>query len=418
MSGYLAARTAENLARWHASGESRRWVENCAGCWDHAAWEKLIGCLEGSEFWPLDSAALGRLLEEIRQERQNLQRWIESGQPRRWVAAQAGRWQHGDWLALLGQLRYSEFWPLDPAALGATLERLALEWRNLRRWQDSGDPHRWVEQHQASWDHHDWLALLDTLRRSGFWPLDPAAVGELLEQYKLGHVNVQRWRDSGQARDYVQAHPRPLTHAERLSLFDTLSRSEYWPVDAAALERVLGELQGEAQNLRRWEESGEALAWVEEKGGQWSAGQWQELVADLRQSTYWPLDIQALAERLQQVRQEWWNLDRWKVSGLARCWVEAHQGDWTADDWHALLDDLRAYHFWPVDASALAQVLNEVRADWWRLRPWLQSGQQLRHPESGHGRAELRQLLDALHRADFWPAERRPVREVESRQAA
>jgi hypothetical protein len=55
---------------------------------------------------------------------------------------------------------------------------------NLRRWQESGQPHLWVESHNGQWNHADWLALLDDLKRSEFWPMDPNTVGRLLEQMK------------------------------------------------------------------------------------------------------------------------------------------------------------------------------------------------------------------------------------------
>jgi hypothetical protein len=65
--------------------------------------------------------------------------------------------------------------PLDPKGVAA---------ENLRRWQESGQPRLWVEAHRGRWDHADWLALLKTLRGSAFWPLDPEAVGRLLEQMR------------------------------------------------------------------------------------------------------------------------------------------------------------------------------------------------------------------------------------------
>ena len=56
--------------------------------------------------------------------------------------------------------------------------------RNLRRWQESGTPERWVKGHQGHWSHADWLALLGTFQWSGTWPVDPAAVGQALEEIK------------------------------------------------------------------------------------------------------------------------------------------------------------------------------------------------------------------------------------------
>jgi hypothetical protein len=55
---------------------------------------------------------------------------------------------------------------------------------NLRRWRDSGQPRQWVKSHQGSWNHDDWLALLDELKRSAFWPMLPDAVGSVLEETK------------------------------------------------------------------------------------------------------------------------------------------------------------------------------------------------------------------------------------------
>src|SRR4051812_351447 len=53
---------------------------------------------------------------------------------------------------------------------------------NLRRWQASGDPRRWVEARQGRWVHADWMALLDTLRQSYYWPMHEAEIGRVLEE--------------------------------------------------------------------------------------------------------------------------------------------------------------------------------------------------------------------------------------------
>jgi hypothetical protein len=55
---------------------------------------------------------------------------------------------------------------------------------NLRRWRESGRPRAWVEAHKGRWDHDDWLALLEELKRSRYWPLQPDAVGMVLEDAK------------------------------------------------------------------------------------------------------------------------------------------------------------------------------------------------------------------------------------------
>ena len=55
---------------------------------------------------------------------------------------------------------------------------------NLRRWQESGRPRAWVEAHRGHWNHEQWLGLLAELQQSPFWPMQPDAVGQLLEQTK------------------------------------------------------------------------------------------------------------------------------------------------------------------------------------------------------------------------------------------
>jgi hypothetical protein len=61
---------------------------------------------------------------------------------------------------------------------------------NLRRWRESGQPRAWVEARQGQWDHDAWLALLDDLKGSSFWPLDPNAVGLVLEEAR--HERLRR----------------------------------------------------------------------------------------------------------------------------------------------------------------------------------------------------------------------------------
>jgi hypothetical protein len=66
--------------------------------------------------------------QELAPEDENLRRWRESGQARAWVEARQGQWGHEDWLALLEALKQSEFWPLDPDAVGLALEDAKREW--------------------------------------------------------------------------------------------------------------------------------------------------------------------------------------------------------------------------------------------------------------------------------------------------
>jgi tetratricopeptide (TPR) repeat protein len=55
---------------------------------------------------------------------------------------------------------------------------------NLSRWKNSGGPKQWVEKHGYSWAHQDWLNLLEELRRSPYWPMNPDKIGAALEEIK------------------------------------------------------------------------------------------------------------------------------------------------------------------------------------------------------------------------------------------
>ncbi len=63
----------------------------------------------------------------------NLLRWQQSGEPSRWVAERSGEWNHNDWLALLSQLRKSTFWPMDPDKIGAVVEAARQEFLTTRQ---------------------------------------------------------------------------------------------------------------------------------------------------------------------------------------------------------------------------------------------------------------------------------------------
>ncbi len=41
-----------------------------------------------------------------------------------------------------------------------------------------------MEARRGQWGHAEWLALLDELKRSPYWPLDPDSVGLVLEETK------------------------------------------------------------------------------------------------------------------------------------------------------------------------------------------------------------------------------------------
>jgi hypothetical protein len=59
-----------------------------------------------------------------------------------------------------------------------------IEESNESRWKKSGEAKQWVEEHHYSWNHQDWLLLLENLRNSPYWPMDPDKVGVVLEDIK------------------------------------------------------------------------------------------------------------------------------------------------------------------------------------------------------------------------------------------
>jgi hypothetical protein len=411
----VARRRRRNLRRWEQSGAARAWVEAHPDGWGHGDWLALLEDLSRSPYGQLDPDAVGGVLEEIREEWRNLRRWEQSGAARRWVEARQGRWGGADWVALWEALRHSEFWPLDRDAAEKVLRRRTAEWWNLRSWQQSGQPGLWVEARQGRWGHDDWLALLEVLRRSPYWPLDPDAVGGVLEQVKREYGNLRRWEQSGAARAWVEARQGRWDHGDWVALVETLRGSEFWPMDTAAVEVALKEIRVGGENLHRWEQSGAARAWVEARQGRWDHGDWVGLLATLRRSGFWPLDTEALAGLLRRLNLEWWNLHRWRASGLARRWVEARQGRWGHGDWLALLESLRASGFWPADPASLSRVLEEVKAEWSNLRRWQRSGRPGLWVGARQGRWTARDwqsLLDSLRQSEFWPLDPDAVREV------
>jgi hypothetical protein len=61
---------------------------------------------------------------------------------------------------------------------------------NLERWKASGEPERWVVSHNYSWNHDDWLSLLEALKKSDYWPMNPDDVGTVLEEQKRSLVSA------------------------------------------------------------------------------------------------------------------------------------------------------------------------------------------------------------------------------------
>lgn len=245
MSGSFDVRTAGSIQSWIASGQPYAWVEARGGQWNHDDWLTLLQALQTSPYGPLEPDAVGMVLEDLKRQRANLQRWWDSGEPRRWVEARQGAWGHTDWLALIETLQQSEYGPLQPQAVGRMLEEIKSQYWTLRRWEASGEAQQWVEAHQGVWDHADWLALVETLRGSEYATVDLYAVGELLERLKAQRANLRRWSDSGEPRRWVEARGGSWDHGDWLALVDGLEHSEYGPLQAEAVGTMLEGLKAE-----------------------------------------------------------------------------------------------------------------------------------------------------------------------------
>jgi hypothetical protein len=281
------ARLAENLRRWKDSGQPLLWIEWHRGQWDHDDWLALLDSLHESEFWPLDPGAVGLVLDGLKVRWHNLRRWLASGEPRRWVEERQGKWDHADWHSLLENLRQSEFWPLDPDAVGLALARLQRQWHNLHRWLASGGARRWVAARGGRWDHDDWVCLLAELEKSEFWPLDPEAIGKALEVARVEEENLRRWRESGEPLAWVEAHRGEWGHAEWVFLLDSLREIGFWPLDAAGVGMVLEEAREQWRALRTRQEGERDRAWTGPLFGEWE-GDWllpPELPGD---TDFWP----------------------------------------------------------------------------------------------------------------------------------
>jgi hypothetical protein len=204
---------------------------------------------------------------------ENLIRWQLSEWPQKWVAEREGHWNHEDWMELLGAIAESEFWPMSPEGVGRLIEeearRLNLKSDNLKRWKTSGLPEQWVKDLNGEWDHEDWTDLLGELAESEFWPMTPESVGQVLEEIKgsiefspapafeegaqtgtgvedvaaLQAENLRRWLDSGQARAWVDGHKRDWNHDDWTGLLGSLAESEFWPMEPEEIGRALEEMR-------------------------------------------------------------------------------------------------------------------------------------------------------------------------------
>ena len=64
----------------------------------------------------------------------NLSRWIESGDPYRWIWSKSAAWCEQDFAELLAELRAGPYWPLEEGGVRRTLEAATSTYRDLERW--------------------------------------------------------------------------------------------------------------------------------------------------------------------------------------------------------------------------------------------------------------------------------------------
>ena len=77
---------------------------------------------------------------------------------------------------------------------------------NVDRWEQSGEPDRWVECRGGAWGNGDESALLDELRRSSYWPVARDAVVRTLEAARQRHAAQESGTVIGQRRSRT-SHP-------------------------------------------------------------------------------------------------------------------------------------------------------------------------------------------------------------------
>jgi formylglycine-generating enzyme required for sulfatase activity len=59
----------------------------------------------------------------------NVQKWRGTGEADRWVTAKNGKWDHGDWLALVEQLKRGSCWPMGESEIGTEVEAARGRWQ-------------------------------------------------------------------------------------------------------------------------------------------------------------------------------------------------------------------------------------------------------------------------------------------------
>jgi len=164
-------------ARLINSGMLVTFVTQKDGVWNHQDWLNLLTSIRNAGYHTLPEKEVGRILEEAKAKFWRT-KWEEATSLGAGaVEPLAAALKHHD-----ATVRRTAAEALAKIQDDRAIEALASY--NLTRWKQSGQPRQWVQGHKGSWNHGDWLSLLETLKGSEFWPMMPNAVGAVLEEFK------------------------------------------------------------------------------------------------------------------------------------------------------------------------------------------------------------------------------------------
>jgi ankyrin repeat protein len=83
-------------------------------------------------------------------------------------------------------------WPINPATRTSKSRD-----ENLRSWERSGVPKKWVGDLGGQWTHSNYLDLLTSLRRSEFWPMNLPEIWALLVTFRNDLNQAKKDTDPG-----------------------------------------------------------------------------------------------------------------------------------------------------------------------------------------------------------------------------